>query len=80
MHATAKMANLEKIRQRFGENSKIFKENRSKSSNFNKLHVQKGPLVSSDMDENGDLTKNRHKGLTERVITCPKRSLEKWPY
>ena len=46
MHATTKIANLEKIRQMIGENQKMFKEAFKKSGHF---------------DENGDLVKFRHR-------------------
>ena len=56
MHATTKMANLEKICQRFGENSKIFKDALLEVVILTKILIT-CPLRRDGFDENGDLTK-----------------------
>ena len=76
MHVTTKLANLEKIRQRFGEKSKIFEGAPLKVAILTKILITCS-LTRGGFDENGDLTKNRDKSFTKILITCPKRPLEK---
>ena len=72
------------------ENSKFGENSRKVWGKFEDF--QRGPFKSGDFNKNSNyrskgvpwrvaiLTKNRHKGLTKILITCPNRPLQKWPF